>query len=229
MLNKFKAIVALFLICLIGCAYAGGVEEAPDRATAAPLYIGATVGYGTTVWSLMVAQRSDSLATFASPIHAKDDGVTGGVIIGYYFSRYFALEATYVHFPDTSLAFLNPTVYSVWQDNYDGYDYMKSRSFAVGVSAKFIIPIKYIQHLHVFASVGGGAVLRRDFLTNDKTVGHASGIFGAGFIYNFPHHILSQIGFQLFTGYGKASSEPVLNYIPFLWQVNLALAYQIAV
>lgn len=197
---------------MIGSTYA--------NATSAPFYIGTSLGYGSTDWDMLVTQK-DSPASLSSPIGADDDGFVWGFLMGYYLCSNFALETDYMHFAKATITFENPNVY--WPDQFTGTTTITSNTSAVNLMGKFIIPSYLLTQLNLFANAGLALIIRNDVLAK-KT--HPGGIFGVGAIYTFAHHIMSQIAFQFYTGYGRSEVKPAVDYIPFLWQIHFVLAYR---
>lgn len=183
-----------------------------------PIYIGISGGYGSTTWSQLTV-NSSSPAAASSPIAANDDGFVWGFLLGYQFSKNFALEANYMNFPKSTITFAPFSFYFPTNPNSVT---INSYTHAFSLFAKFIVPIHFVNHLSVFANAGAEYTHRDDILA-DK--GRLGAIFGFGFIYALSQHISAQLAAQFYTGYGKAEILPANDYIPFLYQIQLALAY----
>ncbi len=180
-----------------------------------PFYIGGILGYGNTNWSQMVSQ--DGASSNATPISAGGSGVAGGVFAGYELNPYFAVEGNYMYFPSANIQFTpGNTTY--------GTDAFTSHTNEYTVMAKFMLPLPNSK-FRVFSEIGPAYVQRHDDLA-DK--GHIGGGFGVGVDYLMSQHWFAEAGFQYYTGYGVSELRPVYDYIPFLYTVNVRLAYRFA-
>jgi len=185
-----------------------------------PLYIGITGGYGTTTWGMLATVNDPANpATFSVPIGAKEGGFAWGAMLGLMLSQYFALEFQYNHFPTAHITLLANSIYFLFDPNNK---VINSSTHAYSLFGKFIIPIALVKNLSGYAGAGVEYIQRDDILAHKGNIG---ALFGVGLMYLMMQHLTAQVGFQLFTGYGKSSDEPVLFYIPFLYQLQFALAY----
>ena len=185
-----------------------------------PIYVGLTLGWGATTWNALVGKGKDTQLKFYLPVSVKDGDIAWGVFVGYEFTRLFALEYQYMHFPNSIIRF-DPRR-SVYSHKYHHSDF-ETKSSVYSLHAKFMVPI-YHTPIRAFASAGIAVLHRKDSLAYTKS--GVGGDFGAGFNYNLNPHALVEIGFQFFTGKGITELEPVHDYIPFLYSFHLRFAYR---
>lgn len=192
-----------------------------------PFYVGGSVGYGNTDWSQITA--ADDATTLAAPVSAQSGGTAYGAFVGYQFSTHFTLEATYVHFAQSTLQFA--------QDfNVYNLKTLKTNTNAYSLLGKFLVPFGFTD-VYVYADAGATLVQRNDkkvialpgFKPDFKKINrvHLGPSFGFGLAYNITPRIFSEASFQYTTGYGKADSTPVEDYIPFVYDImfNLGLRF----
>ena len=186
-----------------------------------PFYIGASAGYGSTTWNgLVPTEQNQNVATnLSTPINASEGGGVFGGFAGYEISPYFALETNYLRYPDALVTF---DEISIFNFNNNATE-LNTHTETVNVMGKFmlIIPDTLIR---VFSSVGGAGVHRNDILYNGW---HISPTFGLGFNYNFTPRLMGEVVANYTAGYGEARLNPTDLYFPFLYSLNLRLAYRI--
>ncbi|NNM59092.1 MAG: outer membrane beta-barrel protein [Legionellales bacterium] len=178
-----------------------------------PAYIGVLLGYGNTNWDQMVSQ--DASTATSTPISAGGSGVAEGITLGYAFTRYFTLEGDYTHFPDATLEFSSYSVYRPLTET-------TSKTNAYGLFGKFMLPLDNGKW-SPFSEIGPGYVQRNDDLAQK---GHFGGAFGVGIDYFMTSHWMTELSLQYYTGYGDSTLKPAYDYIPFLYTVNLRIAYR---
>lgn len=177
-----------------------------------PFYVGGILGYGNTNWSQMVSQ--DSASANSTPISAGGSGVMVGAFAGYELTSHFAVEANYMRFPSANIKFEPDNVY--------GIDSFTSYTNEYGVMGKFMVPIGSSK-FKAFSEVGPAYVQRDDILAKEGKIGAG---FGLGVDYNINQRWMSELGFQYYTGFGASEFKPVYDYIPFLYTLNLRIAYR---
>ncbi len=177
-----------------------------------PFYIGGILGYGNTNWQQMISQ--DGASSSSTPVSGGGSGVAEGLFFGYELTSHFAVEANYMHFPTADIQFSPGNLY--------GISSMTSHTNEYTLMGKFMVPLGYSK-LKAFSEVGPAYVQRSDVLA-DK--GHVGAGFGVGLDYNITPRWMTELGFQYYTGFGTSELEPVYDYIPFLYTVNLRLAYR---
>jgi hypothetical protein len=181
-----------------------------------PAYVGVLLGYGNTNWQQMVSQ--DASSSESTPTTAGGSGVAAGITLGYSFTRYFSLEGDFTHFPDADLKF---TPYSVYRPLTE----TTSKTNAYALFGKFMLPLGNSK-FSPFSEIGPGYVQRDDDLAQK---GHFSGSFGVGLDYYMTPHWMAELGLQYYTGYGDSTLKPAYDYIPFLYTVNLRIAYRFSI
>lgn len=205
----------LFLLTAVNFCYA---DTAPDYRGP---YVGVLAGIGDTNWDMLEAKDDDS--TDSTPTKAKSRGADWGFLAGYQISRNFALEANYHKYKNANIYFAEFNV-------YNGIREMNSSTDAIGLVGKFIAPINNV--VAGFAEVGASYVTRTDILTNKDEpgqthrIGRISPTFGAGLNVNVSQHILTALEFQYTAGYDQSTETPVYEYIPFIYSVDLHVAYR---
>lgn len=199
----------------------------PELRQPYPFYVGATGGYGTTDWSMLVTQEyvngALNPAALSSPVLAKDKGITWGFLMGYQPSPVFALEVNYTRFPTSKITFAPFSAY--WPDA-DDYTTIISSTYTYGMSGKFLIPLKGTKQFNAFASAGLSIVSRSDPMVSTKRIG---AVFGTGLVYHITPTWSTELGFQYYTGYGRSSILPANDYIPFAYKGYLAAQYHFMV
>lgn len=211
---RCSSLVLLLIATTIGMAKK---RESVGFDTPFPFYIGASIGYGSTDWNMLVA-NPDSSASYVSPTSATDEGLTYGGMIGYQFSPMFAMEFGYTHFANTKLGFDPYAVY--W--NLPEPTTVVSHTNAFDLVGKFIVPVKGTDHFDAFASAGMGVVRRSDILTTTNRIGAS---FGVGMIFMINRHFSTEAGFQYWTGFGRADDGPAYKYVPFLYKGYVSGSY----
>ncbi|MFN7096266.1 MAG: outer membrane beta-barrel protein [Gammaproteobacteria bacterium] len=176
-------------------------------------YAGVLVGYGNTNWDQMVSQ--DASTATSTPTSAGGSGVAEGITLGYSISRYFSLEGDFTHFPKATLTFAPYSVYRPLTET-------TSQTNAYALFGKFMLPLGNSK-FSPFSEIGPGYIQRDDDLAQK---GHFSGSFGVGLDYYITPHWMAELGLQYYTGYGDSTLKPAYDYIPFLYTVNLRIAYR---
>lgn len=178
------------------------------------LYAGLSIGYGETTWHELATD--DILAQFSAPKSAHDFGTLWGGFIGYQFGRSFALEATYMRYPNTRIVLDDFSFY------YPLIEFT-TRTQAYSLIGKFMIPLAN-SRFSVFLDAGVGFTHRNDVLAK---VTRVSPTFGLGFMANVSRHVITELGFEYYAGYGKSEHIPVKDYVPFLFAVYVRIGYRI--
>lgn len=216
MITKKRILGSLLLVCLSSVVFAkssGTNSQGPHG-----FYIGPSIGYGSTDWSFLTAKETSAAAS-SSPIAAKDKGLVYGAMLGYQFNRFFALEASFMQFPKSSITFRNFSFY--WPDR-ENKTTISSNTQAYALYGKFIIPT-WVKKFNVFAGAGVKYTRRRDELA--KPGNRWGGIFVVGAMYHFTKHIAAELAIDYYTGYGKSEILPAYDYVPFLYQGHFAVLY----
>lgn len=212
--NKKKSLLLLFFLLSSSFCFA------ETNSSKHPFYFGTIAGYGSTTWTGLVPFDMDNLAMkLSTPIKVEEGGSVWGFLTGYEFNSFFALEASYMNFPESDLYFDAMSLFSM---DHDMQQFLSTKTETVSLMAKLMIPVAQSK-VRVFSSVGAAGVHRRDILIHDW---HAGPTFSAGINYNFVEHIMGEIAANFTAGYGESEINPINSYIPFLYSVAAHLIYR---
>ncbi len=194
---------------------------ASDNAFQYPFYIGAIGGYGATTWvGLVPPKEKQNLAmSLTTPIEVNEGGAVWGFFGGYELSPFFAIEASYMKFPDARVVFDEGSLFSF--DNDELLEFT-SRTETVNLMGKIMLIIPKT-NIRLFSSIGATGIHREDLLRDEWRLRPT---FGVGFNYNFTPHVMGEIGGNYTAGYGEAEINPTESYFPFLYSVTMRLAYR---
>jgi len=186
-----------------------------------PFYVGAIAGFGSTTWEgLVPSEENQNLALMLStPIKVEEGGSAWGVLAGYEFTRYFAIEANYVHFPEANVHFDSISLFSF---DHDGLEVLTTQTEVVTLMGKLMVPIPHSQ-MKIFSGAGVAGVHRKDIVVNDWRPGPA---FSVGVNYHFTEHITGEVAGNFTAGYGESQLNPADSYYPFLYSVAVHLIYR---
>ncbi|OCH97411.1 outer membrane beta-barrel protein [Legionella jamestowniensis] len=184
------------------------------------LYIGAMGGYGSTTWEGLVPTRENQnmALSMSTPVKVREGGGVWGAFTGYEFARYFALELSYLDYPDAEVSFDPMSLFSFLNGNRVSF---KTKTETVDLKAKIMLQIPKTS-IRAYSSVGIAGIHRNDILVNQW---RATPAFGAGFNYQLTNHWMLELGGNYTAGYGEAQLTPSDSYFPFLYSVVLRLAY----
>lgn len=185
-----------------------------------PLYIGVMGGYGSTTWEGLVplAENQSVALSMSTPIKVNEGGGVWGVWAGYEFVPQFAVEVSYMRYPNAKVMFDSMSLFSFMNDNRTT---LITKTETVDLKGKIMLPLGNTR-LKVFSSAGAAGVHRNDMLVNDWRLSPA---FGVGFNYHFTDHLMGEVGGNYTAGYGEAQLNPTDAYFPFLYSVVLRVAY----
>ena len=204
-------LVAVFFNCLFSTIAYGWAT------TSYPFYIGASTGWGSTNWSGLVDKNGfNDGSDLSVPVEASDTGQVWGILGGVEVNQNFAIQGEYQHYPTAWVGFDDFNQYFPAAEN------MPSNTVAYNAIAKFMVPI-YHTGIRAFSDLGPSYTYRTDSLAH---VGHWGATFGGGFNYNLLPQLMVELNFNYTTGWDKSDTTPVLDYLPFLYSVNMALAYR---
>ncbi|HSW70760.1 MAG TPA: outer membrane beta-barrel protein [Gammaproteobacteria bacterium] len=212
----------LFVIALFFSFFSEIIfAETIDGAFSYPFYLGITGGYGSTTWEGLVpdANNQNSALTILTPTYVQEGGAVWGFFGGYEFIPYFALEGSYLRYPNAQVNFSGKSLYS-FQNN--GLTYLNTHTEVLALMAKIMLLVPHTL-VRVYSSVGAGGVHRYDNITN---LWRASPSFGVGVNYNWAPHVMLELGASYTAGYGKSELNPSQDYLPFLYSAFLRLAYR---
>ena len=198
----------------------------PARWKAHPFYFGPLFGYGSTDWSMLVLNCAKSdincdpgLLSASTPLSAGDNGWVWGTTAGYEVNPFWAVESSFMRFPNTSVQFASLSYY---KDIYDLSNF-RTTTWALTTVAKFMTQIAHTG-FRGFVNAGIDFTFRNDVLNSAMRVNPT---FGVGVNYVFEHNIMFELGFQYVPGYGQANEIPAASYMPFLYAVTAKLFYRV--
>lgn len=186
-----------------------------------PFYAGFMGGYGSTTWEGLVPEKknqNDALM-LSTPERVDEGGAIWGFLAGYEFSRAFALEANYMHYPETTITFSPLSIYSF---NNAGLLDLNTKTDSISLMGKIMLTIPK-SDVRIFSSAGIASLYRKDMIINDWRL---TPTFGAGINYIFTEHIMGEIVGNYTAGFGESQLSPVDTYYPFLYSVTAHLAYR---
>jgi hypothetical protein len=186
-----------------------------------PFYVGASSGYGSTMWSGLVPQSGKINAALAlsTPNNVTEGGAIWNVFLGYELIPQFAVEAGYTHYPVARINFSKRSLFAL---QHLGATEFSSHTESISMIAKIMLIIP-TTNVRAFSSFGVAGVRRYDVL---RSVWRASPTFGLGVNYNFTPHIMGEFGADYTAGYGESELSPASDYVPFLYSVFMRIAYR---
>lgn len=188
-----------------------------------PFYVGIIGGYGSTTWGQLISKENDDIdqqmMSISTPIKVSEGGAIAGVYMGYEFLPTFALEFSYVHYPNAEVYFDPNSIYSM--DETDGSEGFVTHTETISLSGKFMLLIPHLMGLRAFSSVGASAIHRNDSLSERWRVNPT---FGVGFNYMLTPRMMAEMGIDYTAGYGESQLSPADNFVPFLYTAFFRLA-----
>jgi hypothetical protein len=186
-----------------------------------PFYVGITGGYGMTTWEGLVPpqdKQNDAMA-MSTPKEVNEGGALWGIFAGYELLPYFAVELSYLRYPDATINFDESSLFTFENDGITSFT-TKTESLSLMGKVMMLIPKTCAR---AYASLGLAEVHRSDFI---KENWRGNPTFGAGVNYNFTQHIMGELGGVYSAGQAQSELNPVQDYYPFLYSVYLRLAYR---
>lgn len=222
---RYRSLAKLILVFISSvftvystCAYAVVARVYPFHYP--HFYAGLQAGYGETTWREL--KTDDLLVEVSAPIETHDYGTTWGAFIGYQFGKSFAIEATYMRYPNTRLIFDDFNFYQTELNDYD-FTEMTTRTQVYSGIAKFILPLANYR-INAFLDAGIAFTHRSDIFAK---VTRVAPTFGIGFMANASRNVITELGFEYYIGYGKSDHIPVKDFVPFLFGVYVRIGYRI--
>lgn len=216
----------MMAISLSGDALADTANPFPALWKAHPFYFGPLLGYGSTDWSMLVLNCSSSdeycdpsELSLSTPLAAGDNGWVWGATIGYEVKPFWAVESSFMRFPNTTVQFDSDSFYK----SIYNLSTFRTTSWALMTVAKFMTQIAQTG-FRGFANAGIDFTFRNDVL---NTAMRVNPTFGVGINYVFEKNIMFELGFQYVPGYGQANEIPAASYMPFLYAVTAKLFYRV--
>lgn len=184
-----------------------------------PFYIGFNGGYGATTWQGLVPLKQNDAMFISTPTHVVEGGAVWGAFAGYEFMPYFALEASYMRYPNATVSF-DPS--SLFSFEHDGLTVIKTHTETMSAMAKIMLIIPQTK-MRAYSGAGIAGVHRYDNLSN---CWRASPTFGVGLNYNLTDHWMAEFSLSYTAGYGESELNPAKDYVPFLYSAFLGVGYR---
>ena len=185
------------------------------------LYIGALGGFGSTTWQgLVPSQANQNLAiSMSTPISTQEGGHIWGLLAGYEFSSFFAIETNYISYPKASITFDSISLFSF---KHDGLLYFNTDTETLSLLGKIMLVIPSTP-IRIFSSAGAANVHRKDIIVDDWKLGPS---FGVGVNFPITEHLMGEVAGNYTTGYGESQLNPADTFFPFLYSMSARLAYR---
>lgn len=185
-----------------------------------PFYIGVLGGYGSTTWEgLVPAKKSQNEAMMMStPIRISEGGNIWGIVAGFEFIPFFAIEGNYTHYPDSTVHFDSMSIFSFKNDERS---FFITKTETISLMGKVMMPVSDT-HFKIFSSAGAARTHRNDMLLDNWRL---TPTFGAGLNYRLSDRLMGELAGNYTAGFGESQLEPTNTYFPFLYSVSLRLAY----
>jgi hypothetical protein len=185
-----------------------------------PLYVGLTGGWGSTTWGNLVPKDEHDIAlSLATPTRAVEGGFMWGLQVGCELIPTFAIEASYMHYPNATLYFDKKSFFTF---EHHGQTEVVTRTERVGANTKFMVFIPKTD-IRAYASAGLAEIHRVDQIVDRWRL---SPLFGLGLNYQATEHTMVELGTEVVAGYGEAETEPAIHYVPFLYSGFVRFAYR---
>lgn len=220
---KHRITIVVMVLAVNYCTYASSpyLAEWKER----PFYFGPLIGYGSTDWSMLALHCNGNdfcrqAVSESAPISAGDTGLVWGATIGYEVKPSWAIESTFMRYPNTTVLF-DPLA-NFYLDNYN-LSTLRTTTWALIGVAKFMTQIADTGW-RGFANAGIGFTFRDDVITNAVRINPT---FGVGVNHLFPQNVMLEFSFQYIPGFGEANHMPAIQYMPFLYSLNAKLVYRL--
>ncbi|MCX7114679.1 MAG: outer membrane beta-barrel protein [Gammaproteobacteria bacterium] len=214
--KKLVLLLSLFLLPQLTQATSAKTQPQPRH----PLYIGAMGGYGSTTWQGLVpsSDNSNDAIMMSTPVEVSEGGGVWGLFAGYELIPAFAVEASYMHYPDATVSFSPESMFSFDHNKLTDFSTQTETVSLMG-KVMFYIPKTTTK---LYSSTGIASLHRNDMLLNTWRV---TPTFGAGLNRRFGEHVMAEIGANYTAGFGESQLNPTETYLPFLYSVTARLAY----
>lgn len=185
------------------------------------IYIGLLGGYGSTTWEGLVPTKTNqnSALNLSTPIKVAEGGAIWGLFAGFEFTPAFALELSYMNFPNAKVSFDPMSLFSF--ENNDKLSFT-TKTETLNLMAKVMLPILKTS-FKFYSSAGAAEIHRYDLLANHWRL---SPTFGVGINYRLGKHCMAEIGGNYTAGFGESQLSPTDSFFPFLYSITARLAYR---
>ncbi|MFI4919933.1 MAG: hypothetical protein ACHP65_10305, partial [Legionellales bacterium] len=154
----------------------------------------------------------------STPIEVREGGSIWGLLLGYEFMPYFALEANYMHYPKAAVSFDEMSLFSYTNNGLLSFT---SGTETLSLMGKVMLVIPNTK-MRVYSSAGVAELHRKDIILNSW---RARPTFGLGVNYHLTERVTAELGGNYTAGYGESQLKPTDAYFPFLYSLSLRLAY----
>lgn len=162
-----------------------------------PFYLGVLGGVGSTTWEGLVPSPLNRKAlVISTPMLVQEGGPVWGVLAGYEFSPYFAIEGNYTSYPGAEVYFDTDSIYSYYNQ---GRTVFHSQTDAVSLMAKIMLIIPNTK-LRLYSSAGATEIHRQDIIVDKWRLGPS---FAVGLNYLISEHLMGEVAGNYATGYGE--------------------------
>lgn len=184
-------------------------------------YVGMGAGYGSTTWFGLVprGENNNSAMSLSTPLSVQEGGPAWNAFAGYEFTDYFALEASYAHFPRAEITFDPLSLFSFLNDEQTE---LFSNTATASIMAKIFMRFPNTR-MRLWSGAGLGLIYRSDMVLHDR---HVSPTFSVGVNYLFNDRLMSEIAAVYTAGYGESQLNPTETYFPFLYSITYRLSYR---
>jgi len=138
-------------------------------------YAGVSGGLGSTTWSGLVPapEKQNSAINISTPVEVHEGGRVWNVFTGYEFTPYFAIQATYRHYPHATVIFKDDSMFAFEHDDRLSFT---TTTNSIDVMAKIMLVIPKTT-LRLFSGIGVAKIYREDEIANHFQI---SPTFGGG-------------------------------------------------
>ena len=208
-------------MCLLCASNIGFSQNTKTDIFKQPLYVGLMGGYGSTTWQGLVPQigNQNTALSISTPIDISEGGLVWGAVAGYEITKYFALEADYMMYPDATIFFDKNSIFAFEHNNEIS---LKTQTQTASLNARVMLVLPKTS-MRLFSSAGIATVIRKD---NVAQLSRVSPTFGFGVNILFTEHIMGEIGTNYTAGYGESELNPVEDFVPFLYSIFGKIAYR---
>jgi hypothetical protein len=186
-----------------------------------PWFIGAGVGYGSTVWQGLVpeAGKQNMALSLSTPLDVDEGGVLWGFGGGVEVISQFQLEFFYWKYPNSTIYFDKDSLFSFENNNATNF---RTSTYTYLLDGKFLVPWKDT-NFNIYATAGLAWLNRDDYVFKNEII---SPSFGVGVNYGFDEHWMGEFGFVYTAGNGESELNPALDYMPFLYGIYTRVFYR---
>ena len=207
---KFFSSVSLLALCINAYTFPAIHQQ---------WYLGTLAGFGTTNWSKITT--TDITLQNSLPSHAKDTGLTWGILIGDNINQHYGIEFRYQHYKNSAISFADYNEYAPPPYANNAFT-MISKSYNIALLGKLQAQPK--SYLNIYSLIGLSYTHRSDRLAN---IGGLGGFFGAGFTFSICKQWALGPEFDFVTGNEKVTLYPSETYLPFLTSLSVKLIYKL--